>query len=58
LPAPLPVKSIFLLESPDYYAKPNDTDVERMRRFDDGREEMNFVSMTFIDLGCLRIIIK
>jgi len=52
------VKSIFLLESPVYYAKPKDIDVERMRRFDDGMEEMNFVSMIFIDLACLRLIIK
>jgi len=58
LPAPRPVKSIFLLESPVYYAKPKDIDVERMRRFDDGMEEMNFVSMIFIDLACLRLIIK
>jgi hypothetical protein len=57
-PAPRPVKSILLFESPVYSAKPKDTDFERTRIFDDGREEINFVSMIFIDITCLRLIIK
>lgn len=47
LTAPRPVKSVLFPDSPDYYAKPNETEVERSLRFDDGRLEMNFVNMIF-----------
>lgn len=47
LPVPLPVKSFFFPDSPDYYAKANETEVERSLRLDEGRLEMNLVNMIF-----------